>query len=292
MIVIDITSTCHVNVGFNGSTAVLFIPENREHEYQFSTLEGLRAIGKQANYRRLISVRCNKPHVFKDTSDIQNEINAIILSLAPICFDKDKEQIPYMTLQNDDKKWEIIDSGISLQSGDFIIEEAIWDDIKDDYDDHVQISRHYNGNFTAIVVRRLKFLENQNFIQTEVRLLPVALKSLDNSSKSKSNKSGNKSNIKLKTGIVETANSLYKFDYSYIDKHHAAALVSFILYPDLIHQYSNMTSSYKSTSNTGETKGIIVGLGGGAFPMIFQKYLPNISFTFCYIDEMLPVLAK
>ena len=46
------------------SAAVFFVPSGRESEYQFSTPGGLATVAEQAGCRRLLVIRCNRPHEF------------------------------------------------------------------------------------------------------------------------------------------------------------------------------------------------------------------------------------
>jgi hypothetical protein len=48
------------------SCAVFFVPFGREASYQFTAQECLADIANQAMTKRLLVVRCNRPHVFPD----------------------------------------------------------------------------------------------------------------------------------------------------------------------------------------------------------------------------------
>ena len=65
--------------------AVFFVPSGREAEYQFSTLDGLIGIAAQAQCRRLLVVRCNRPHIFPPMTSplLQQELSPIAMSLRP-----------------------------------------------------------------------------------------------------------------------------------------------------------------------------------------------------------------
>ena len=64
---------------------MFFVPSGREAEYQFSTLDGLIGIAAQAQCRRLLVVRCNRPHVFPLMTSplLQQELSPIAMSLRP-----------------------------------------------------------------------------------------------------------------------------------------------------------------------------------------------------------------
>jgi hypothetical protein len=61
---------CHGDGG-RRSAAVFFVPSGRESEYQFSTPGGLATIAEQAQCRRLLAVRCNRPHEFPAMDQLQ-----------------------------------------------------------------------------------------------------------------------------------------------------------------------------------------------------------------------------
>jgi hypothetical protein len=51
--------------------AVFIIPQGREHEWLFSTPDGLRAVAGSAEYRRMICVRMNRGHTFADMEQVR-----------------------------------------------------------------------------------------------------------------------------------------------------------------------------------------------------------------------------
>ena len=102
--------------------AVFILPSGRESEYQFATSRGLLEIAGQADCRRLITVRLNKPHRFPGMKELQAELNAIVLSLVPNCMDPSTESIPYMALGTD-STWTEVEYGYTVTSGDYVVEE-------------------------------------------------------------------------------------------------------------------------------------------------------------------------
>ena len=81
-----------------------------------------RSIYIQADRRRLITVRLNKPHSFPSMRELQAELNAIVLSLVPHCMDPSAESIPYMAL-GADSAWTEVEYGYTVTSGDYVVEE-------------------------------------------------------------------------------------------------------------------------------------------------------------------------
>lgn len=219
-------------------------------------------ISQQAGFCRLISVRLHRPHHYGKLAmhDIQAELSPIIVSLAPRSCDPGS--IPFMSIQSD-SDWEIIDRGISPQSGEYIVEESKDEDSPDNR-----------------IVRRLIFLQNQNFIQTEARLVTNHSKG---QKKSSTNKNKSKSAAKQGDESVDE-----EFDFRYLDSHHSAALIAFIMNPTIVDNYTNSNNDI----TPGEVRGLVIGLGGGAFAMALQRYLPGLPFVVCDIDPSLPDIAE
>ena len=169
-----------------------------------------------------------------------------------------------------DGDWETIARGVSPLSGEYIVEEQ---DADTDEGNHHQ----------SAIYRRLIFLQNQNFIQTEVRLVSKLSGGKDKKSK-QNKKSGKKDKGKgLAKGGREGENDSeeWELDYTYLDDHHRALLTALVLNPDLLQRgrkvvhptHNNKTNSNSSSSGSGPSPGpsaLLVGLGGGALPMCLQ----------------------
>ena len=164
------------------------------------------------------------------------------------------------------------------------------------------------------VTRRLIFLQNQNFIQTEIKMIEKKVnKNKSNSSKSKDKKGKTKKqNGNDNEKGKDNDSDRMEFDYSYLDDHHKAVLASLVLTPYIIelgskvqqihvHAPSSSSTSTSSTTTTtspttstsGTTSlplplhvpiGLIIGLGGGAMPMCMQRYLPGMRLYTCEMD--------
>ena len=63
--------------------AVFLIPQGREHEWLFSTPEGLREILEGTDFTRMICVRLNHGHYFENMKAIQDELSPIVIEFAP-----------------------------------------------------------------------------------------------------------------------------------------------------------------------------------------------------------------
>lgn len=284
------------------SCAVFFIPAGREAEWQFTTQEGLLEIATQANCRRLLAVRCNRPHTFPPnrSKELQQELNPYMIDLQPTDTRPD-ERIPYMEL-GADQEWEKIGMGELAMSGAYYIEEGPDDDVKE------------------AIRRRLVFLQNQNFIQTEIRMKGMVSgggggkggKGGGGGGKKKASSSNKKDKTKDRNAdIIEGL----EVDLTYLDSHHKCVLAGIAFCPLLIRKGSKIshgTDSSRTYSGLDDLiKGhnlvpkdahdackacpeggrcLVIGLGGGAFPMVLQRYLPAMNLYVCDLDpELLPL---
>ena len=244
--------------------AVFFVPQGSESHYQFSTQGGLEGIAELANCRRLIAVRCNRPHNFpKDPKLLQDELDPMMGPLMPTNKKAD-EQVPYVAIP-DDGRWEIISKGFSTLSGRFIVEEGAGIAMEDE--DEQEIS-------DKTISRRLVFLQNQHFVQTEVRLRTIETLSL--SSANEINKAALQKYADAKNWSLESVEG-FGFDPAYLDEHHRAALAAFVMMPNVLDSASG--------------SGLLVGLGGGAFAMALQRMLPSFQLYVCDIDPRMQQVA-
>lgn len=161
------------------------------------------------------------------------------------------------------------------------------------------------------VTRRLVFLQNQNFVQTEIKMIEKIEKN-DSSKNSKSSSSKGPQKGKDKKGKCKDKGKdkdkdrnrdgdvVMDFDYSYLDDHHKAVLSSLVLTPDIISGGSRVQHSSSSHSTPLLTSpkritrvpiGLIIGLGGGAMPMCMQRYLPGMRLYTCEMDGDMHAIA-
>ena len=239
--------------------------------------------------------------------------------------------MPYMAIGNDDS-WTRIASGSTEMSGAYIIEEADADEDDKEEEDEGE-SGGNSGTTLPKKMRRLRFLQNQHFVQTEVQLLPEGEEeekeeeeeeeapALVNSEDGVSGTGGGRNDMIMsiylpqaslrdpptRVALCEAATQLYgalgwtlgdveetmggkTFDLSYMDSHHATALSALCLCPSLL-QRASTPPSISTSSRKEIVRGLVVGLGGGAFPMFAQEYLPYATHHVCDIDPGLLELA-
>lgn len=124
-----------------------------------------------------------------------------------------------------------------------------------------------SGLASGTVYRRLIFLRNQQFIQTEVRLTPAP------GGKHKKKKKKAEGNASTPADVDE--GRLLRFDHQYLDAHHCSILVCLSLL-------------------TGQSApvGLLVGLGGGALAMAIRRYFNSSLLTVVELDPVLIDVAK
>lgn len=84
--------------------AVLLIPQGREHEWVFSTADGLRQVAQSADYRRLVCVRMNRGHRFRDLEEVKAEVGPVVLDFVPANCDPGY-LVPYVTVGDSIGRW-------------------------------------------------------------------------------------------------------------------------------------------------------------------------------------------
>jgi hypothetical protein len=132
-----------------------------------------------------------------------------------------EELIPYMALETDGN-WETIEQGRAEISGEYIVEEEPDED-------------RPGG-----VTRRLIFLQNQNFIQTEIKMME---KKSGKNIKAKKGAKDKKKDKKIKNDDEDNMD----IDYGYFDDHHRAVLSGFVLYPGIISMCSKVVHKHTPT---------------------------------------------
>jgi predicted O-methyltransferase YrrM len=149
-------------------------------------------------------------------------------------------------------------------------------------------------------------LQNQNFIQSEVRLVIPKLKTSKPSNKSKGK--GNKGKKQGSGGAAGSGSavdadgdieSMLEFDYTHIDHHHRALLAACSLCPEVFTKGFKSgskaggaaSSSSSSSSSLDAARVLVVGLGGGSVTMTLQRYLPQASIDVVELDGQMEALA-
>ena len=243
-------------------------------------------------------------------NEVQAELSPLVLPLVPSSNDPiTAADIPFMAVAVD-SDWNEIEYGFSAVSGDFYIEEKIDPDgdVEDSditaestKDDEMTMHRRA----TRSLYRRLIFVRNQSFVQTECRLNPAvtfaagAIDSAVSKSKlkrlkkklSQQNKSLTSANVEGIEGISNDNLALtspwdpyssHSFDFHYLDDHHAAVLVAIgsLCPPRLLRSLDDVSTSC-----------LVCGFGGGSFTMALQRYAPSVAVVACDLDDRMEELA-
>jgi len=126
--------------------ACFVVPRGREHEFVFSSDEGLAQVAASAKCARLLVVNLDPSragHAFGDVRAVQRELEPLIKDLAP----PGAGAVPVMTAGNDLGRRDVVATGL-MGSGDAYVVEQVLDG--------------------ARTLRRLLFKSNPRSIQTEV----------------------------------------------------------------------------------------------------------------------------
>ncbi len=141
--------------------ACFVVPRGREHEFVFSSDEGLKQVAESAKCARLLVVNLDPQragHSFGDVRTVQRELEPLIKDLAP----PGAGTVPVMTAGNDLGRRDVVATG-AMDSGDAYVVEQVLD-----------------GSRT---LRRLLFRSNPRSIQTEVAVAKVRPPKSKNSKK-------------------------------------------------------------------------------------------------------------
>jgi ubiquinone/menaquinone biosynthesis C-methylase UbiE len=147
----------------NGTCACFIVPQGREHEWLFTSDEGLKQLAESANFNRLVVASMNRKHSFKSMEAVQSELSPYILELVPnrthIRRGASEDQIPFMSLDDGIGKRNIVHTGSSKFSGEFTVEDT--DPMQDE-------------TKRSFVMRRLFFATNPFLVQSETKILTGA----------------------------------------------------------------------------------------------------------------------
>lgn len=135
--------------------AVFIVPQGRESEWLFSTVEGRQQLTETCRADRVIVVHLCREQNYLGLDQVKQELSSKVMELAPASYVPGK-QVPYLTAGEDVGHRQIRHQGVSALSGQYVIED-------------VSIPK-------GTVVRRLIFLDKPHVIQTEARLKSVRLR--------------------------------------------------------------------------------------------------------------------
>ncbi|CAL4069158.1 unnamed protein product, partial [Meganyctiphanes norvegica] len=132
--------------------AVFIVPHGREAEWIFGSPAGRDKLAASANASRLVVVHLCRNQTYISLSAIQEELSANIMELKPLQLPP-KTKVPFLSVGENLGSRDIRHQGESNFSGPFVIED---------------ISFSKGTKF-----RRMIFLNNQNVVQSEAKLITV-----------------------------------------------------------------------------------------------------------------------
>ncbi|XP_053549203.1 eEF1A lysine and N-terminal methyltransferase [Bombina bombina] len=223
--------------------AIFIIPHGRETEWLFGSKEGRRQLAGSVGYRRLITVTLHRDQQYNGMESIKSELSEKVLELAPPDMPSN-QQIPFLTAGGDIGNRTVQHRGTSQLSGEYVVEDIEGDD-----------SNYF---------RRLVFLDNQNVIQSEAKLLPTS--ALHGKKKKKK---------KQIQGVEKQDTSI---DKSYLCcEHHKAMFAGLALLSK-----QDLPISV-----------LVIGLGGGSLSLFIHDYFPASQVEAVEIDpSVLDVACK
>jgi hypothetical protein len=270
------------------SVSAFIVPQGREHEFLFSSEDGLKQIAQSASCSRLLSFALNRGHVFNSLEDVKMELNQSVIDFSPESF---SGRIPFITTQDGAGCRNAVAEGRLSYGDEYIVEEA---------------------EIEGRVVRRLVFMTNSSVIQTEVRLIKAGdggsandddwgvpasgggQKKASSSSKKSNSKKNKKSDNKKVTKEApvdkvhsrpgSAAQTTVDFTYMCFDYHRAilAGMIYLLQGTKLLHK----------SESTSLPSGVVVGLGGGALPMMLHHFFPECHLIVAELDNQVYQVAK
>lgn len=134
---------------------IFIVPQGRESEWLFSTVEGRQQLTETCQADRVIVVHLCREQNYADLDQVKKELSSKVMELAPASY-VEGNQVPFMTTGDDVGHREIRHQGCSALSGQYVIED-------------VSLPK-------GTTVRRLIFLDKPHVIQTEARIKSVRRK--------------------------------------------------------------------------------------------------------------------
>ncbi|XP_066295235.1 eEF1A lysine and N-terminal methyltransferase-like [Branchiostoma lanceolatum] len=130
--------------------AVFIVPQGREVEWLFATDEGRRQLAGTAGFRRLVVVSLQREHPYETMAEIQKELSAKVMELAPPGFNR-KVQVPFLSVGADIGTRTVCYEGTSEFSGPYVVEDVEGEE--------------------GVIFRNLIFLTNRNAVQSQARMV-------------------------------------------------------------------------------------------------------------------------
>jgi len=134
----------------NRAFAVFIVPQGRETEWLFGSVDGRSQLCKSSGSRRLVVVHLQRNQVYESLDQVKSELSANVMELAPPDLSSNSD-VPIMSVGEDNSVGNRLERchGNSETSGQYVVEDV-----------------SVNGEW----FRRLIFLHNAGIVQSEAKL--------------------------------------------------------------------------------------------------------------------------
>ncbi|KAF5192434.1 Methyltransferase-like protein [Thalictrum thalictroides] len=267
---------------FNFHCGVLLVPENRTHEWIFTSEEGQWTVVESSKAARLIMVLLDSRHSHVGIDDIQKDLSPLVKNLAPGKHE-DGPQIPFMMANDGIKQRNVVHQVTSAMSGPIIVEDVIYE--KSDASPSGHTSK--DMGFRRLIFQRSlglvqseAFLCGEGFIQNNSGEMDRKKPNSISKSKKKVSQRRNSSSVPLGD---ESKKQLMVNHQSLASAYHMGIIDGFALIASTL---QNMESSNRMA------KTVIIGLGGGLLPMFLRLRMPCLSIEVVELDPVVVRLAR
>lgn len=309
--------------------AVLLIPQGREHEWLFATADGLRQVAQSADYRRLVCVRMNRGHRFRDMEEVKAELGPVVLDFVPADCDPGY-LVPYLAVGDSIGRFvraggfggceRCVICGLPPQPQPARLQPP---PTATPHTPHIDTPQHASRNVVAsgslpecgeycveeeddeedggagAVLRRLVFLRNQHVIQSEIRLAPPK-QPKQGKGKGKGKKKGKGGGGKGGKGKGASSTGA---------DHEGEAEAG--QQQQLVVDWSYLCFDYHRAILAGligllyprlraalrdpalpRPRCLVIGLGGGGLPLFLRRYVPCLDVTVVELEGGLAGVAE
>ncbi|KAL1022484.1 hypothetical protein UPYG_G00028340 [Umbra pygmaea] len=241
--------------------AIFIVPQGRESDWLYGSVEGRGQLAASANFRRLIVVAMHRDQEYTDMQAVQSELSSMVMELAPPGMPAN-QQIPFLSVGGELGWREVVTRGTSELSGQYSVEDV----------------RGEDGH----LYRRLVFLGNEGVVQSESRLTDP---SATVSSSQKKKKSRRKA--KPSASPPNSTSSLIPGGAHAVDKgflccaHHRVMVAGLAL----------LGVGSEHLKDDPVTV-LLVGLGGGGLPQFLRDFVPGARVEVVELDPAVLEVAQ
>eukprot|EP00898_Chlorokybus_atmophyticus_P002702 jgi/Chlat1/3432/Chrsp23S03758 len=246
--------------------AVFLVPQGREHEWLFSSVEGQWQLLEQTGMARLILVALNRGHQFGDLAQVQAELSPLVLRLVPEKYRNSDIPIPYLTTDSGIGHRIVLEEVESALSGRITVEDV-------ELRSSMTTSSSNGSHGDPGMFRRMVFARNPNLIQSEAVLVPLSSYEPVAARTTGTRVPGRhtattaaKKKLDLAAGLAGLSLNERLVDHSQLASDYHQAMIAGL---------SLVASGLEERIASGlPIQAVVVGLGGGALPMFLLRHFP------------------